>query len=167
MGIDIRMVQRPDGLEVSLSHWYYVFFLVALGFFGPGILTLFVIDHEHFNPRIPTLVLIFTGIIVLFCTYGTLRGLYTWLWARPKLHFREHGISHTIGNQEKWHINAIDIASLRLEDYFYSDEGTQTRNPILVVESRQKEVTQLAIGSNEKQMEALLATVRQIYRLRS
>lgn len=160
IGIHLRMSKTPDGLEVTLTNGFYFFVVGAFALFGPGFILLFLSKTGNFNPPTDSFLFWAFALVAVACTYAMFHFLYIALFARPKLYFHPQGIFHTVGRAEKWHIRTPDIASFRLEDYWFESEGNKTRNPILIVESQSKESTQLAICSDAEFMEELLATAR-------
>jgi hypothetical protein len=85
IGSRLRIVENGDGIHVEWARSDYAFILIALGFFGPGMMLLYFRNPRNSTHGLPPLAFAAMVAFVLFITCAFIRTLWVWLW-RPPFH---------------------------------------------------------------------------------
>jgi hypothetical protein len=159
VGSRLRIVNTDAGIHVEWARLDYAFILIALGFFGPGIILLYIRKPRNFSHDLPPLAIAAIAAFVLFISGLFFRTLWTYLWDRPSLQVTGGCIDFLAGKKSVKTLQTRQIHSLFIRGYTYSDShGRSVPNYILAAQADTGDES-LCISDSRAQIEQLRSAI--------
>ena len=160
LGSRLRFEDRWDAIRVEWSRTDYLFVLVITGFFGPGIILLFLLAPHKFNSHMPLPVALGVVALVLLACYCFVRQLRTFLWTRPALRITASSIDVLKGSAIVKTFPRSLLNSLSMTTHTYVDsDGDRHPNYLLVAELGGERQERLCISYDRRQIERLMRMI--------
>jgi len=159
LGSRLRIEDRWEAICVEWSRTDYAVVILVTGFFGPGIVLLYMLQRKKFNPM-PLPVAVGVATLVGLAFYCFVRQVRTYLWARPALRVTSSQIEFLRGGKPVRTILRQQLKSLSVQMHTYHDsDGDPHPNYILTAQSLDGALERLCISHGKQQIEHLMALI--------